>query len=162
MALEIPLDAARSSIGSWTPAKSLEFQQQIQSIMAELHSTITAIPELGFRIAAIILAEVGDFTLFDSPDKLLTYTGMPPSTYQSGQLKNCYPHMEKRSYRYPRYALYNATKYVCHRDPIVVSYLAKRQAEGKHYNIFLSRATKKLVRLIFALEASGTYYRSVV
>ncbi len=47
-------------------------------------------------MAAMILAEVGDFTRFDSPDKLLAYAGMSPSTYQSGQLKNCYPHMEKR------------------------------------------------------------------
>ena len=59
-------------------------------------SPITTIPGLGFRMAAMILAEVGDFTRFDSPDKLLAYAGMSPSTYQSGQLKNCYPHMEKR------------------------------------------------------------------
>ena len=80
--------------------------------MDELHSPITTIPGLGFRMAAMILAEVGDFTRFDSPDKLLAYAGMSPSTYQSGQLKNCYPHMEKRGSRYLRYALYNATKYV--------------------------------------------------
>ena len=89
-----------------------EIEEQIQSIMDELCSPITTIPGLGFRMAAMILAEVGDFTRFDSPDKLLAYAGMSPSTYQSGQLKNCYPHMEKRGSRYLRYALYNATKYV--------------------------------------------------
>ena len=67
-----------------------EIEEQIQSIMDELHSPITTIPGLGFRMAAMILAEVGDFTRFDSPDKLLAYAGMSPSTYQSGQLKNCY------------------------------------------------------------------------
>ena len=93
-----------------------EIEEQIHSIMDELHSPITTIPGLGFRMAAMILAEVGDFSRFDSPDKLLAYAGMSPSTYQSGQLKNCYPHMEKRGSRYLRYALYNATKYVCHWD----------------------------------------------
>ena len=39
---------------------------------------------LGFRMAAIILAEVGNFTRFDSPDKLLAYAGMSSSIYQSG------------------------------------------------------------------------------
>ena len=77
-----------------------EIEEQIQSIMDELHSPITTIPGLGFRMAAMILAEVGDFTRFDSPDRLLAYAGMSPSTYQSGQLKNCYPHMEKRGSRY--------------------------------------------------------------
>ncbi len=64
--------------------------------MEELLSPITTIPDMGFRMAAMILAEIGDFSRFDSPDKLLAYAGMSPSTYQSGQLKNCYPHMEKR------------------------------------------------------------------
>ena len=174
MALEIR-DAARNSIGSRMPAKSLELQhtirlihelnaeiteieEQIQSIMDEFHSPITTIPGLGFRMAAMILAEVGDFTRFDSPDKLLAYAGMSPSTYQSGQLKNCYPHMEKRGSRYLRYALYNATKYVCRWDPVFAAYLAKKRAEGKHYNVAISHAAKKLVRLIFAMEKSGTPY----
>ena len=178
MALEIR-DAARNSIGSRMPAKSLELQhtirlireldaeiaeieEQIQSIMDELHSPITTIPGLGFRMAAMILAEVGDFTRFDSPDKLLAYAGMSPSTYQSGQLKNRYPHMEKRGSRYLRYALYNAAKYVCRWAPAFADYLARKRAEGKHYNVALSHAAKKLVRLIFAMEKSGTPYHLAV
>lgn len=174
MALEIR-DAARNSIGSRMPAKSLELQhtirlirelnaeiaeieEQIQSLMEELDSPITTIPGLGFRMAAMILAEVGDFTRFSSPGKLLAYAGMSPSTYQSGQLKNCYPHMEKRGSRYLRYAIYNATKYVCLWDPNFADYLAKKRAEGKHYNVAISHAAKKLVRLIFAMEKSGMPY----
>lgn len=80
------------------------------------------------------------------------------STYQSGQLKNCYPHMEKRGFRYLRYALYNATKHVCHWDPTFAAYLAKKREEGRHYNVALSHATEKLVRLIFAMEKSRMPY----
>ena len=83
---------------------------------------------------------------------------MSPPTYQSGQFDNCYSHMEKRSSRYLRYALYNATKYVCHWDENFVAYLAKKRAEGKHYNVALSHATKKLVSLIYQLEKSGQSY----
>ena len=168
-------DAARCSVGSRMPAKSLELQHTIrlireldieieeietaiQTIMDELHSPITTIPGIGCRMGAMILAEIGDFSRFDSPDKLLAYAGMSPSTYQSGQLKNCYPHMEKRGSRYLRYALYNAAKYVCHWDPTFAAYLAKKRAEGKHYNVALSHAAKKLVRLIFALEKSRQPY----
>ena len=175
MAVEIR-NAARQSIGSRMPAKSLELQHTIrlireldaeideiesaiQAIMDELQSPITTIPGIGFRMGAMILAEVGDFTRFDSPDKLLAYAGMSPSTYQSGQLINCYPHMEKRGSRYLRYALYNAAKYVCLWDPAFAAYLAKKRAEGKHYNVALSHAAKKLVRLIFALEKSRQPYR---
>ncbi|WP_397353006.1 IS110 family transposase [Oscillibacter sp.] len=169
-------EAAQSSIGSVMPAKSLELchtihlireldaeieeiEAAIQTIMDELHSPITTIPGIGTRMGAMILAEVGDFSLFESPDKILAYAGLSPSTYQSGQLNNCYAHMEKRGSRYLRFALYNAAKYVCHWDPAFAAYLTKKRAEGKHYNVAVSHAAKKLVRLIFALEKSRQPYR---
>ena len=169
-------DAARNSIGSVMPAKSLELKHTIRlireldaeieeienainSIMDEVHSPITTIPGIGTRMGAMILAEVGDFSNFDSADKVLAYAGLSPSTYQSGQLTNCYSHMEKRGSKYLRYAIFNATKYVCIWDPTFAAYLAKKRAEGKHYNIAISHAAKKLVRLIYAMERSGQPYR---
>ena len=171
-------NAAQNSVGSCMPAKSLELQHtirlireldaeiaeieaEIETMMDKIQSPITTIPGMGSRMAAMILAEIGDFSRFESPDKLLAYAGMSPSTYQSGQLKNCYPHMEKRGSRYLRYALYNAAKYVCHWDPTFAAYLAKKRDEGKHYNVALSHATKKLVRLLFALERSRQPYCSL-
>ncbi len=170
-------EAARSSIGSHMPAKSLELkhnikliheldteieeiENEIRTIMDEIHSPILTIPGISYRINTMILAEIGDFSRFDSPDKILAYAGMSPSTYQSGQLDNCYSHMEKRGSRYLRYALYNATKYVCHWDESFGTYLAKKRAKGKHYNVALSHAVKKLVRTIYAMEKSGQPYTS--
>ena len=171
-------DAARTSIGSVMPAKSLELkhtikliqeltseineiEDAIRKIMDELKPPILSIPGMGFHSAAMILAEVGDFSNFNSPDKVLAYAGCSPSTYQSGKLTNCYAHMEKRGSRYLRYALYTATKYVCYWNPVFTEYLTKKQAEGKHYNVALSHATKKLVRLIYALQKSGKAYLAV-
>ena len=168
-------EAARSSIGSHMPAKSLELkhtirliqeltteideiERAIRTIMDSLHSPLLTIPGISYRMGAMILAEIGDFSRFDSADKILAYAGMSPSTYQSGQLDNCYAHMEKRGSKYLRYALYNATKYVCLWDESFAAYLAKKRAEGKHYNVALSHAVKKLVRLIYAMEKSGQPY----
>ena len=168
-------DAAKTSIGSVMPAKSLELkhtikliqeltseideiEDSIQQIMDELNPPILSIPGMGIHSAAMILAEIGDFSNFESPNKILAYAGCSPSTYQSGKLTNCYAHMEKRGSRYLRYALYNATKYVCYWNPVFTKYLAKKRAEGKHYNVALSHAMKKLVRLIYALQKSGKAY----
>ena len=115
-------DAARSSIGSHIPAKSLELKHtirlileltseideieaEIKTIMDEINSPILTIPGISYKMGAMIIAEIGDFSRFDSPDKILAYAGMSPSIYQSGQLDNCYAHMEKRGSRYLRYAL---------------------------------------------------------
>ena len=137
-----------------------EIETQIAGIMDSMHSPITTIPGIGYRMGAMILAEIGDFSRFDSPDKLLAYAGLSPSTYQSGQLTNGYAHMEKRGSRYLRFALFNATKYVCLWDPTFSAYLAKKRAEGKHYYVAISHAAKKLVRVIWALQKSGVPYRS--
>jgi len=168
-------EAARSSIGTSMPAKSLELkhtikliqeisseideiEQQIELIMSTLNSPITTIPGINLRMGAMILAEIGDFSRFDSPDKVLAYAGLSPTTYQSGQLDSSYSHMEKRGSRYLRYALFNATKFVCIWDPTFSSYLAKKRAEGKHYNVAISHAAKKLVRVIYQLEKTKQPY----
>ena len=135
-----------------------EIEEKIQSIMNEIQSPITTIPGLDVQMGAMILAEAGDLSRFESPDKLLAYAGLSPSTHQSGHMRNCYPHMEKRGSRYLRYALFNTAKYVCLNDPTYREYLAKKRAEGKHYFVAISHACKKLVRLIFALEKSRQPY----
>ena len=168
-------EAARCSIGIYMPTKALELKHTIKlirefnneiteietaikSIMDKLASPITTIPGISHRMGAMIIAEIGDFSNFDSPDKILAFAGLSPSTYQSGQLNNCYAHMEKRGSRYLRYALFNATKLVCNWNPVFADYLAKKRSEGKHYNVAISHAAKKLVRLIFALQKSGQPY----
>lgn len=174
-------DAAKRSIGSVMPAKSLELRHtinlireldaqineieaEIQSAMKTVQSQIITIPGIGLNMGAMILAEIGDFSRFDSPDKILAYSGLSPSTYQSGQLSmnGTYSHMEKRGSRYLRYALYNATKYVCLWEPSFAAYLAKKRSEGKHYNVAISHAAKKLIRLIFAIEKSRQVFHASV
>ena len=168
-------NAARTSIGSNMPAKSLELkhtiklireltsdideiEHEIKLIMDEINSPILSIPGINYRMGAMIIAEIGDFNRFDSPDKILAYAGLSPSTYQSGQLDGAYSHMEKRGSRYLRYALYNAAKYVCHWDTTFAEYLAKKRAEGKHYNVAISHAVKKLIRVIYHLEKTNQQY----
>ena len=171
-------DAARNSVGSVMPAKSMELshtidlinilteeiddvESAIKRIMNEIDSPILSIPGISYRMGAMILAEIGDFDRFSSPDQILAYAGMSPSTYQSGKLTSSYAHMEKRGSKYLRYALFNATIFVCNWDPIFSAYLAKKRAEGKHYYVAVTHAAKKLVRLIYALETSGEKYRIV-
>lgn len=93
-------EAARSSIGSHMPAKSLELKHTIKLIQEltseiddieasikrimddDIRSPILTIPGISYRMGAMIIAEIGDFNRFDSADKLLAYAGMSPSTYQ--------------------------------------------------------------------------------
>ena len=169
-------EAARNSIGTNMPAKALELrhtlrlikemddgiaeiEKEIQRIMDEINPSILTIPGINYGMGAMIIAEIGDFHRFDSPDKILAYAGLSPSTYQSGKIDSPYSHMEKRGSRYLRYALFNATKYVCNWDETFTKYLAQKMEAGKHYNVAISHAAKKLVRVMYSLEMSGEAYR---
>ena len=95
-------DAARTSIGSNMPAKSLELkhtlrliseldseiseiESEIKQIMDWISSPILTIPGISYRMGAMILAEIGDFSRFDSPDKILAYAALlhPPINLDS-------------------------------------------------------------------------------
>ena len=173
-------EAARSSVGSNMPAKSLELrhtirligeldkeiaeiESAIEEIMNTIQSPITTIPGIGLRMGAMILAEIGDYSNFDSPDKILAYAGLSPSTYESGKLSlaGSYSHMEKRGSRYLRYAIFNATRFVCKWDSTFAAYLARKRTEGKHYYVAISHAAKKLVRVIYALQKTGKPYKAL-
>ena len=165
-------EAARRSVGAVMPAKSMELKHTIQlievlsaeieeveasinAIMDELHTPITTIPGIGVQTAAVIMGEIGDFSAFSSPNKILAYAGMSPTKHDSGQVVNSRGRMEKRGSKHLRFALFNAAKYVCMWEPNFKAYLAKKRAEGKHYYVAISHAVKKLVRLIYALMKSG-------
>lgn len=172
-------EAARQSISSYLPAKSLELKHtitlirelntqiseieiEINAILDKIDSPILSVPGIGPNLGAVILAEIGDFSRFDSPDKILAFAGCSPSTYQSGQLYSSHAKMEKRGSRYLRYALLNAAKRVSRWEPTFSAYLSKKMSEGKHYNVAVSHAAKKLVRLLYHLETTGETYRSAV
>lgn len=168
-------EAAKKSIGSVMPAKFLELKHtikiireltieineidaEIKKIMDRIASPITTIPGIGYNMGAMIISEIGDFNRFSSPDKVLAYAGLSPSTYQSGKLDNCHSHMEKRGSRYLRYALFVVAQKVCIWDSTFAEYLSKKRAEGKHYYVAISHAVKKLVRVIFHLERTRQAY----
>ena len=168
-------NAAINSIGTPMDAKSMELrhtihliwilseeieeiEESIKAIMDKTQSPIMTIPGISYRMGAMILAEIGDFERFDRADKILAYAGLSPSTYQSGQLDSSHSHMEKRGSRYLRYALFNATKFVCKWDESFGVYLERKIAEGKHYNVAVSHATKKLIRTIYHMELTGEAY----
>ena len=62
-------------------AEICEIEDAIRQIMDAMAPPILTIPGISYRMGAMILAEIGDFSRFDSPDKILAYAGLSPSTY---------------------------------------------------------------------------------
>ena len=172
-------NAACESIGSYMPAKSLELrhtiflievmdseieeiEKEIKPLVDVIQSPIMTIPGISYRMGAMILSEISDFSQFSSPNKILAFSGLSPSTHQSGQLTSTHARMEKRGSKYLRYALFNATIYVCHWNPTFAEYLKKKRSEGKHYYVAISHAAKKLVRVMYHLINTNETFNKLV
>jgi len=168
-------ECAKKSIGKTSNAKSYELRKtikrieslnnEISEIEEKMHGLLNkynpplaTIPGVGTILAATIIGEVGDFAKFDNPDKILALAGMSPTTYQSGKYVSGHSKMEKRGSSNLRTALFLATQVVCQYIPEFSQYLAKKRLEGKHYFVAISHATKKLIRLMYALETQHRAY----
>ncbi|WP_339012913.1 IS110 family transposase (plasmid) [Lactococcus garvieae] len=160
-------EAAQLTIGNPSPALQIELKQlistiqhydkqideiqsQIDEITLQINSPIFSIPGIGQRLGAIILAEIKNIDNFSNPAQLQAFAGLEPSIYQSGQMNNT-GRMVKRGSPYLRYALILAAQSICRYSPCFKSYLALKRSQGKHYNVAVSHAAKKLIRIIYHL-----------
>lgn len=77
-------------------------------IMRFNDSVIVTIPGIGCLNGGMILGEIGDIYWFFTPKKLLAFTGLDPSIYQSSNFNARYTRMSKCGSKVLRYALMNA------------------------------------------------------
>lgn len=159
-------DVAKQSIGTYSTADVLnlkcclqlitfydnqikEVEKRINELMLEISSPITSFPGIGNVIGATILAEIGDINRFDNPNKLQAFAGLDPSLYQSGKFKGTTGSMVKHGSPYLRNAIIQASKLIARYNDTFATFLAKKLAEGKHYNVAISHLAKKLTRVLF-------------
>ena len=135
-------------------------EQDSKKEMPTLSLTVNilcSIPGIGLLTAATIVAEVGDFSAFSKPDKLVAFSGIDPSVNQSGQFEGTKSKMSKRGSRLLRRVLFisalaNVRK---KRDgkkinPVLYEYYRKK-CLSKPKKVALGAVMRKLVAIIFAV-----------
>jgi transposase len=138
-------------------AKIQELDDKITEIIKEINPPTLSIKGVGEVSAAIIISEVGDFSRFSNPHKLLAFAGLEPGHFQSGTTEY-EGHMVKRGSAHLRAALMNCARSIALHNEIFAAYFRKKLDEGKEYNVAANHTAKKLVRLIFALETKGEMF----
>ena len=130
-------------------------EKQIIELIDEVHPHYMSIPGIGPISAAIIYAEYGDISNFSSPNQMLAFAGLEPGINESGT-ESHKGRMVKRGSSQLRYALMNCALPLIRFDMTFASYYAKKRSEGKPHRVAISHVTKKLIRVIFALERQNT------
>jgi transposase len=121
-------------------AKIQELDDTIAKIIREINPPTLSILGVGEVSAAIIISEVGDFSRFENPSKLLAFAGLEPGHFQSG-ITEYNEKMVKRGSSHLRAALMNCARTI-----------------SLHNETFAAYLRKKLVRLIFTLETKGVMF----
>lgn len=150
--MEITID-----IESQLDAKIDEIESQIRECIRGLNPPILTIPGIGELTAAVILSEYGDINKFESPAQLLSFAGLEPGYYQSGQAEHG-GHMVKHGSSHLRYALMNACLPLITFEPVFAEYYTKKRAEGKPHRVALTHVAKKLLRVIYTLQTKNISY----
>jgi hypothetical protein len=118
---------------------------------------LCSIPGIGLITAAAILGEIGDFSAFSKPDKLVAFFGIDPSVKQSGQFEGTQNKMSKRGSRLLRRVLFttalanvrkkrNGIEY----NPVLYDFYRKK-CSNKAKKVALGAVMHKLVFIIFAV-----------
>lgn len=130
-------------------------EAQIIELIEEVHPHYMSIPGIGPISAAVIYAEYGDISNFAKSSQMLAFAGLEPGVNDSGTESHG-GRMVKRGSSQLRYVLMNCALPLIRFDMTFAAYYAKKRAEGKPHRVALSHVTKKLVRVIFALERQNT------
>ncbi len=130
----------------------------LTTLMSQIPQHITSIPGIGPATGAAIVAEIGDISRFDSPEKLIAYAGIDPSVYRAGQFTASEAHMSKRGSPYLRHALWLVASVAIKQDPELQAYYERKREEGKHHGTALGAVCRKLlIRIYIVLKEQRPY-----
>ena len=135
-------------------AEIAKLEQEITPLTNELNRPTTTIPGVGVLSAAVILSEYGDISKFKSPAQMLSFAGLEPGYYQSGQSEHT-GHMVKRGSSHLRCAIMNCCLPLIQFNMVFAEFYAKKRSEGKPHRVALSHVAKKLIRVIYTLETTN-------
>ncbi|MGZ3535101.1 MAG: IS110 family RNA-guided transposase [Thermodesulfobacteriota bacterium] len=172
------LRAAKTSIGTVSPAKEIILQGKIATLLHlqerldEMTKLLTdlckatriddlkilkSIKGVGLKTAAPFLAEMGEVQNYASHKKLIAFTGIDPSLHESGNYIGM-SKLSKRGNRHLRRAVYLMAAAVASKNPFFKAYFLRRKREGLPPQKALFATAHKLLRVIFAMLTQRTYF----
>lgn len=129
--------------------------KQMQSIACTMpeYNILLAMDGVGYRLAPIIIAEIGDMRRFKNAKALNAFAGNDAPPYQSGQYESQNRHISKRGSSELRKACYEVMQSLkLHKkvDNPIYQYMLKKEAEGKPKDVAKMAGVNKFLRIYYA------------
>lgn len=132
---------------------------QITKLINNINPYYMTIPGIEPLSAAVIYAEFGDLSKFNSPTQMMSFAGLEPGYYQSGTSEHG-GHMVKRGSSHLIYTLMNLCIPMIQYNFVFALYYDKKRSEGKTHRVACSHLVKKLIRVIYHFEKNDIDFDS--
>lgn len=112
---------------------------------------IDSITGIGEATATILLAEIGDYTVYHSARQLAAQSGMVPTERQSGTSIHGKPHLSKQGNARIRKALYWPAIVAMRYNSLLRPLAERLRAKGKPTMVIIAAIMRKLLHLVFGV-----------
>lgn len=132
-----------------------ELEKQMDELAANLPEVelVKSIPGIGDKLAAAIVAEIGNARQFKEAKQLVAFAGLDPWIFSSGTFTATSTRITKRGSKRLRRALYLAVQ--CgirgNTNPRIRAYYDKKRKEGKPYKVVVIACANKLLHHVYAI-----------
>ena len=126
-------------------------------LIDETAPNLLTVPGIGYRLAGLLISEIGDASQFPSADKIIKFSGLDVRVYESGTVKK-HGAIRKRGSPLLRYALFQAAEKARIHCPEIAEFYSKKKNEGKHPICALTHTARKILRIVWALLKTGQNY----
>lgn len=116
-----------------------------------------SMPGIGWTSGVTILAEIGDYRDFESPDKLAAWAGLVPTVYQSAD-KMRTGRITKQGSKHLRWILVEAAQAAAKKRGSVLRRFFLRIKNRKGYNIAVVALARKILCILWHILVNKEYY----
>lgn len=132
-----------------------------QSMRVDELEIISSIDGINHITGSTFLAELGDIKTFKSHKHVIAFAGLDPSIHQSGQFEGI-SKISKRGNRHLRRVVFLMTLCVVRSHNVFREYFLRRKGEGLPAKKAILATAHKLLRVLFAMLSSKSYFRKEV
>ena len=129
----------------------------LEPLIDETAPNLLTVPGIGYRLAGLLISEIGDASQFPNADKIIKFAGLDVRVYQSGTIEK-HGAIRKRGSPLLRYALFQAAEKARIHCPEIAEFYSKKKGEGKHPICALTHTARKILRIVWALLKTGQNY----
>lgn len=151
------LDAVISALSQQIQALSEEIDEHVSAHpeLARQRDLLVSIPGIGSLTAALILAELGDVSRFESARQAAAYAGLVPRHYESGTSIKRRSKLSKLGNSRLRRALYFPALTAMRHNEAVQGFAERLRKQGKAKMAVVGASMRKLLHICFGVLSNG-------